>query len=210
MKCVINFVQKINFQNESLNGVKSCLFIKACKYVNSTTNGGINESEDGAYIGTDFLNSGYNNTLNKVLFFDSPDVEKAYLQQFNKLFNLETGEKISSKNVYINLERIDVNMGVDFYQRFANDGDNHKKGEFVKNSAGEKRIFTSIPVVVVCDSNDEPKENSATLAKRNWDANLASREDFSKIFVPIALYEIVRQEMAAKDVAVKRAQSEVF
>ena len=210
MKCLINFCQKVYFQNQSLNGVNSCLLIKANKYIKSTTDSGINENEDGAYIGTDFLNSGYNNTLNKVLFFDSPDVEKAYLQQFNKLFNLETGEKISSKNVYINLERIDVNMGVDFYQRFANDGDNHKKGEFVKNSAGEKRIFTSIPVVVVCDSNDEPKENATTLAKRNWDANLASREDFSKIFVPIELYEILMQEQMAKDAALKRVQVSAF
>ena len=119
MKCLINFVQKIDFQNESLNGVKSCLFVKACKFIKTTSEGGINESENGTYIGTDFLNSGINNTLNKVLFFDSPEIEKSYLEQFSKLFDLETGEKVTSKNVFINLERINVNVGVDFYQRFA-------------------------------------------------------------------------------------------
>lgn len=210
MKCVIDFCQKIDFQNESLNGVNSCLFIKATKYIKSTKDGGINENEDGTYIGTDFLNSGINNTLNKVLFFDSKDIEKAYLEQFQKLFNLETGEKITSKNIYINLERINVNMDVEFYQRFANDGNNHVKGEFIKNSEGNKRIFNSIPVVVVCNSNDEPKENAAVLAKRNWDANLASKEDFGKIFVPISLYEIVKKEKEEKEAAVKRAQVSDF
>ena len=131
MKCCINFVQKINFQNESLNGVKSCLFIKATKYIKSTTNG-IGEEEDGTYIGTDFLNSGINNTLNKVLFFDNTEIENAYLEKFTKLFNLETGEKVTSKNVFINLERIDVKTDVSFYQRFTNDGNNHAKGEFIK------------------------------------------------------------------------------
>ena len=210
MKCVINFSQKVDFQSESLNGVTSCLYIKAMKYIKSTENGGINESEDGTYIGTDFLNSGINNTLNKVLFFDSTDIERAYLEQFQKLFNLETGEKITSKNVYINLERINVNMGVEFYQRFANDANGHVKGEFIKNNNGEKRVFDSIPVVVVCNSNDEPKENAVTLAKRNWDANLASREDFSKLFVPISLYEIVKKEKEEQDAALKRAQVSDF
>ena len=210
MKCVINFCQKIDFQSESLTGVKCCLFIKATKFVNSNVDDGINESEDGTYIGTDFLNSGINNTLNKVLFFDSPDIEKAYLQQFAKLFNLEIGEKVTSKNVYINLERINVDMGESFYQRYANDGNGHIKGDFIKNSEGNKRIFNSIPVVVVCDAKDEPKENAVVLAKINWDANLASREDFSKIFVPCELYEILKKEKEAKDAAVKRAQSEVF
>ena len=210
MKCLIDFSQKIGFQNESLNGVKSCLFIKAHKYVKSTLEGGINENEDGAYIGTDFLNSGIVNTLNKVLFFDSVDVEKAYIEQFSKLFNLESGEKITSKNVYINLERINVDMNVNFYQRFTNDGNGHVKGEFIKDSEGNRRIFNSIPVIVVCNSNDEPKENATALAKRNWDANLASREDFSKIFVPIDLYESVKKEKEEKDAAIRRAQSEVF
>lgn len=210
MKCVINFAQKIDFQNESLNGVNSCLFIKAQKYIKSTTDSGINENEDGAYIGTDFLNSGINNTLNKVLFFDSTDVEKMYLEQFTKLFNLDTGEKITSKNVYINLERIDVKMDVEFYQRFTNDGNNHVKGEFIKDSEGNKRIFNSIPVVVVCNSQDEPKENAAVLAKRNWDANLSSREDFSRIFVPISLYESMKREKEEKDAAVRRAQVSAF
>ena len=210
MKCIIEFAQKIGFQNESLNGVKSCLYIKACKYIKSTVDSGINEEEDGTYIGTDFLNSGTNNTLNKVLFFDSTDIEKAYLKQFSKLFDLETGEKVTEKNVYINLKRIDVNIGVEFYQRFVSDGNDHVKGDFIKDSEGNKRIFNSIPVVVVCDSNDEPKENATSLAKRNWDTNLASREDFSRIFVPVELYENLRLEKAAKDAAVKRAQSEVF
>ena len=210
MKCVINFAQKIDFQNESLNGVNSCLFIKAQKYIKSTTDSGINENEDGAYIGTDFLNSGINNTLNKVLFFDSTDVEKMYLEQFTKLFNLDTGEKITSKNVYINLERIDVKMDVEFYQRFTNDGNNHVKGEFIRDSEGNKRIFNSIPVVVVCNSQDEPKENAAVLAKRNWDANLSSREDFSRIFVPISLYESMKREKEEKDAAVRRAQVSAF
>ena len=49
MKCLINFAQKIDFQNESLTGVKSCLFIKAHKYIKSTTDSGINEEEDGTY-----------------------------------------------------------------------------------------------------------------------------------------------------------------
>ena len=149
MKCLIDFCQKIDFQNESLNGVKCCLFIKAHKFVKTTTDSGINESEEGTYIGTDFLNSGINNTLNKVLFFDSVDIGKTYLEQFSKLFNLETGEKITAKNIYINLERIDVNIGIDFYQRFTNDSNNHVKGEFIKDAAGNKRIFNSIPVVVV-------------------------------------------------------------
>ena len=211
MKCLIDFAQKIDFQNESLNGVKSCLFIKACKYIKSTTDsGGINENEDGTYIGTDFLNSGINNTLNKVLFFDTPDIEKAYLTQFAKLFNLETGEKITSKNIYINLERIDVKVNVEFYQRFTNDGNNHVKGDFIKESNGNKRVFNSIPVVVVCDSDDKPKENATTIAKRNWEANLASRENFSRIFVPIQLYESMKKEKEEKDAAIKRAQSEVF
>lgn len=210
MKCLIDFSQKIDFQSESLNGVKSCLFIKAHKYVKSTVEGGINESEDGTYIGTDFLNSGINNTLNKVLFFDSTEIEKAYLEQFSKLFNLDTGEKITSKNIYINLERINVNMNVDFYQRFTNDGNGHVKGEFIRDSEGNRRVFNSIPVVVVCDSNDEPKENSTVIAKRNWDANVASREDFSKIFVPVELYEIVKKEKEEKDAAVKRAQVSDF
>ena len=210
MKCLINFAQRIDFHSESLNGVKSCLFIKANKYIKSTTDGGINEKEEGTYIGTDFLNSGINNTLNKVLFFDSTDVEKSYLEQFSKLFDLETGEKVTIKNVYINLERINVSMDVDFYQRYSNDGNGHVKGDFIKDSDGNKRVFDSIPVIVVCDSNDQPKENAATLARRNWDTNLASREDFSKIFVPVDLYENMRQEKMAKDAAVKRAQSEVF
>ena len=210
MKCLIDFCQKIDFQNESLNGVKCCLFIKACKYIKTTADSGINDSEDGTYIGTDFLNSGINNTLNKVLFFDSPDIEKLYLEQFTKLFNLDTGEKITSKNIYINLERIDVKTVCEFYQRFANDGNNHQKGDFIKDSEGNKRVFTSIPVIVVCNSNDEPKENPTMLAKRNWDANLASREDFSKIFVPISLYEVLKKEQEEKDSALKRAQSEVF
>ena len=205
MKCSIEFVQKIDFQNESLNGVKSCLFIKARKYIKTTTDSGISESEDGAYIGTDFLNSGINNILNKVLFFDSVDVENAYLKQFTKLFNLDTGEKITSKNVYINLERIDVKMDVDFYQRFTNDGNGHVKGEFIKDSEGNKRVFNSIPVVVVCDSNDTPKENATVLAKRNWDANLASREEFTKIFVPIHLYESMKKEKEEKEATVRRA-----
>ena len=210
MKCVINFCQKIDFSSESLNGVKCCLFIKATKYIKSTTDGGINESEDGTYIGTDFLNSGINNTLNKVLFFDSTEIEKSYLVQFSKLFNLDTGEKITSKNIYINLERIDVKMNVDFYQRFTNDGNNHVKGDFIKDNNGNKRVFNSIPVVVVCNSNDEPKESATALAKRNWDANLASREDFSRIFVPCELYEILKKEREEKDAALRRAQSEVF
>ena len=210
MKCSINFAQKIDFSSESLNGVKCCLFIKATKYIKSSEDDGINEEEDGTYIGTDFLNSGINNTLNKVLFFDSVDVEKSYLQQFAKLFNLETGEKVTSKNVYINLERINVDMSVEFYQRFTNDGTGHVKGDFIKDSDGNKRVFNSIPVVVVCDSADQPKESATALAKRNWDANLASREDFSKIFVPVELYEILKKEKEAKDAAVRRAQSEVF
>ena len=210
MKCLINFAQKIDFQNESLNGVKCCLFIKAQKYIKSSSDSGINENEDGTYIGTDFLNSGINNTLNKVLFFDSPDVEKSYLEQFSKLFDLETGEKITSKNIYINLERINVNMTVDFYQRFTNDGNGHVKGEFIKDSEGNKRIFNSIPVIVVCNSNDEPKEDAKKLAFRNWDANLASKEDFSKIFVPISLYEIMKKEQEEKDAAIKRAQVSAF
>ena len=74
MKCLICFAQKVDFSSESLTGVKCCLFIKAHKYVKSTADGGINESEEGTYIGTDFLNSGILNTLNKVLFFDSPDI----------------------------------------------------------------------------------------------------------------------------------------
>ena len=210
MKCVINFAQRIDFQNESLNGVNSCLFIKAQKYIKTTEDSGINESEDGTYIGTDFLNSGINNTLNKVLFFDSVDVEKAYIEQFSKLFDIVTGEKITSKNIYINLERISVNTDVNFYQRYTNDGNGHLKGDFIKDSSGNKRIFNSIPVIVVCNSNDEPKENAASLAKRNWDANLASREDFSKLFVPISLYETLKKEKEEKDAAIKRAQSEVF
>ena len=210
MKCLIEFCQKIGFSEVSQNGVTSCLYIRACKFVKTTDSGSINESEDGVNIGTDFLNSGFNTIFNKVLFFDSTEIEKLYLQQFSKLFNLETGEKITSKNIYINLERIDVNMGVSFYQRFANDSDTHRKGEFIKDSDGEKRIFSSIPVVVVCDANDEPKENSATLAKRNWDTNLASREDFSRLFVPVELYDSVKKEMEAKDAAVKRAQVSDF
>ena len=210
MKCVINFCQKIDFSSESLNGVKCCLFIKATKFVNSTTDGGINENEDGAYIGTDFLNSGFVNTLNKVLFFDTPEIENAYLNSFSNFFNLESGEKITSKNIFINLERINVNMGESFYQRFTNDGTGHVKGEFIRDSDGNKRIFNSMPIVVVCNSNDEPKENAAALAKRNWDANLASREDFSKIFVPIQLYEILKKEKEEKDAAVKRAQVSAF
>ena len=210
MKCVINFAQKIDFQNESLNGVKSCLFVRAQKYIKSSTDGGISENEDGAYIGTDFLNSGINNTLNKVLFFDTPEIENAYLNSFSNFFNLESGEKITSKNIFINLERINVNMGESFYQRFTNDGTGHVKGEFIRDSDGNKRIFNSMPIVVVCNSNDEPKENAAALAKRNWDANLASREDFSKIFVPIQLYEILKKEKEEKDAAVKRAQVSAF
>ena len=210
MKCVINFCQKIDFSSESLNGVKCCLFIRATKFVKTTADSGIDENEDGTYIGTDFLNSGFVNTLNKVLFFDSPDIEKLYLQQFAKLFNLEVGEKTTSKNVYINLERINVDMGESFYQRFTNDGTGHVKGDFIKDSDGNKRVFNSIPVVVVCDSADQPKENATSLAKRNWDANLASREDFSRIFVPCELYEILKKEKEEKDAAVKRVQSEVF
>ena len=210
MKCLINFAQKIDFQSESLNGVKSCLFVKACKYIKTTDSGSIDEGEDGTYIGTDFLNSGINNTLNKVLFFDSTEIEKQYLEQFSKLFDLETGEKITSKNIYINLERIDVTMNCDFYQRFSSDGNNHVKGEFIKDSSGNKRIFNSIPVIVVCDSADNPKENASLLAKRNWDANVATREDFSKIFVPVELYEILRKEKEEKDAALKRAQVSAF
>ena len=210
MKCLIEFCQKIGFSEVSQNGVTSCLYIRACKYVKTTDSGSINESEDGVNIGTDFLNSGFNTIFNKVLFFDSTEIEKLYLQQFSKLFNLETGEKITSKNIYINLERIDVKTDVSFYQRFANDSDTHRKGEFIKDSAGEKRIFNSIPVIVVCDANDVPKENSATLAKRNWDTNLASREDFSKLFVPCELYEWMKKEKQAKEEVLKRAQSEVF
>lgn len=210
MKCLINFAQKIDFSEVNQNGVTSCLYIKACKYIKTTDSGSINESEDGTYIGTDFLNSVIVNTLNKVLFFDSTEIEKQYLEQFGKLFNLETGEKITSKNIFINLERINVNMNCDFYQRFTNDGNNHVKGDFIKDSEGNKRVFNSIPVVVVCNANDEPKENATALAKRNWDANLASREDFSKIFVPIQLYEIVKEERETKDAAVKRAQVSDF
>ena len=210
MKCVINFCQKIDFSSESLNGVKCCLFIKATKYIKSSEDDGINESEDGTYIGTDFLNSGFVNTLNKVLFFDTPEIENAYLNSFSKLFNLDTGEKITSKNVYINLERINVDMGVSFYQRFTNDGTGHVKGDFIKDSENNKRIFNSIPVIVVCNSNDEPKENATALAKRNWDANLATREDFSKIFVPCELYEILKKEKEEQDAAVKRAQVSAF
>ena len=140
----------------------------------------------------------------------SVDVEKSYLLQFAKLFNLETGEKITSKNIYINLERINVKMNVEFYQRFTNDGNNHVKGDFIKDSDGNKRIFNSIPVIVVCDSNDQPKESATALAKRNWDVNVASREDFSRIFVPCELYEIMREEKTAKDAAVRRAQVSAF
>ena len=210
MKCLINYCQKIDFQNESLNGVKCCLFIKAQKYIKSTNDSGINEVEDGTYIGTDFLNSGINNTLNKVLFFDSSDIEKSYLDTFAKLFNLETGEKLTSKNIYINLERIDVKMNVEFYQRFTNDSNNHVKGEFIKDSEGNKRIFNSIPVVVVCNSNDEPKEDAKKLAFRNWDANVASREDFSKLFVPTTLYDVVKKEKEEKEAVLKRAQVSDF
>ena len=210
MKCSINFVQKIDFQSQSLNGVKSCLFIKANKYIKTTLDGGINEDGECTYIGTDFLNSGINNTLNKVLFFDSTEIEKSYLEQFSKLFDLVTGEKITSKNVFINLERISVDMGVEFFQRHTNDADNHKKGDFIKDTDGNKRIFNSIPIVVVCNSNDEPKENAVALAKRNWDANLASREDFSKLFVPVDLYEILKKEKEEKDAAIKRAQVSDF
>ena len=210
MKCVINFAQKIDFQTESLNGVKCCLFIKATKYIKTTTDSGINETEDGTYIGTDFLNSGILNTLNKVLFFDSTEIERSYLEQFTKLFNLETGEKITAKNIYINLERIDVNIGIDFYQRFTNDSNNHVKGEFIKDAAGNKRIFNSIPVVVVCNSSDEPKENAIALAKKNWDANLATREDFSRIFVPVELYDIVKREKKEKEAILQRAQVSDF
>ena len=210
MKCVINFAQKIDFSEVNQNGVTSCLYIKACKYVKTTDSGSITESEFGINIGTDFLNSGFNTIFNKVLFFDSMEIEKAYLEQFTKLFDLVTGEKITSKNVYINLERIDVKTDVEFYQRFVSDGNDHKKGEFIKNSEGNKRIFNSIPVVVVCNSNDEPKENAAALAKRNWDANLASREDFSKIFVPIQLYESMKKEKEEKEAVLKRAQTSDF
>ena len=212
MKCLIDFAQKVDFQNQSLNGVNSCLFIKAHKFVSKTvTDGGINEEEDGTYIiGTDFLNSGINNTLNKVLFFDSPDIEKMYLEHFSKLFNLDTGEIKTSKNIFINLERIDVKTGVDFYQRYSNDGNGHVKGEFIKNSEGNKRIFSTIPVVVVCNSNDEPKENPAVLAKRNWEANVATREDFSKLLVPIQLYEILKKEQEEKEAALQRAQVSAF
>ena len=210
MKCSIEFVQKIDFSEVSQNGVTSCLYIRACKYVKTTDSSSINEDADGVNIGTDFLNSGFNTIFNKVLFFDSTEVEKLYLQQFSKLFNLETGEKLTSKNVYINLERIDVKTVCEFYQRFTNDTDTHKKGEFIKNSDGNKRVFNSIPIIVVCNSSDEPKENAVALAKKNWDANLASKEDFGKIFVPISLYEIVRKEKEERDASVKRAQSEVF
>ena len=210
MKCSINFCQKIDFSSESLNGVKCCLFIKATKFVKSNVDDGINESEDGTYIGTDFLNSGFVNTLNKVLFFDTPEIENAYLNSFSKLFNLDTGEKITSKNVYINLERINVDMGESFYQRFTNDGTGHVKGDFIKDSDGNKRVFNSIPVVVVCDSADQPKENATALAKRNWDANLASREDFSRIFVPCELYEILKKEKEEKEAVLRRAQVSAF
>ena len=210
MKCLINFAQKIDFSEVNQNGVTSCLYIKACKYVKTTDSSSITESEFGINIGTDFLNSGFNTILNKVLFFDSPEIENAYLEQFSKLFDLESGEKVTSKNVYINLERISVNMDVNFYQRYTNDGNGHVKGEFIKDSEGNRRVFNSISVVVVCDINDVPKEDATALAKRNWDANLASREDFSKIFVPVELYEILRQEKEEKDAAIKRAQSEVF
>ena len=90
MKCSINFVQRIDFHNESLNGVKSCLFVKACKYIESTTDSGINESKDGAYIGTSFLNSGIVNTLNKVLFFEIlPSLgRKDFLFQFFSFFSI--------------------------------------------------------------------------------------------------------------------------
>ena len=210
MKCLINFAQKIDFSEVNQNGVTSCLFIKACKYVKTTDSSSITESESGINIGTDFLNSGINNTLNKVLFFDSTEIEKSYLERFAKLFNLEIGEKTVSKNIFINLERIDVNMSESFYQRFTNDGTGHVKGDFIKDSDGNKRVFNSIPVVVVCDSEDNPKENATTLAKRNWDANLASREDFSRIFVPCELYEILKKEKEEKDAAVKRAQVSAF
>ena len=210
MKCLIEFCQKIGFSEVSQNGVTSCLYIRAHKYIKSTTDGGINETEEGTYIGTDFLNSGFNTIFNKVLFFDSTEIEKSYLAQFTKLFNLDTGEKITAKSVYINLERVDVKTVCEFYQRFSNDSDTHRKGEFIKNSDGEKRIFNSIPVVVVCDANDTPKENATTLARRNWDANLASREDFSKLFVPCELYEWMKREKQAKEEVLKRAQSEVF
>ena len=210
MKCCINFAQRIDFQSESLNGVKCCLFIKAQKYIKSTTNGGINEDEDGTYIGTDFLNSGINNTLNKVLFFDSVDIEKAYIEQFSKLFNLETGEKVTSKNVFINLERINVPVGMNFYQRYSSDTDSHKKGDFVKNNDGEKRVFDSIFVVVVCGSDDVPKEDAKKLAFRNFEQNIATREDFSKLFVPVELYEVLKKEKEQREAAVKRAQTSDF
>ena len=210
MKCAINFAQKIDFSEVNQNGVTSCLYIKACKYVKTTDSGSITESEFGINIGTDFLNSGFNTIFNKVLFFDSADIEKAYLISFSKLFDLESGEKITSKNVFINLERISVDMGVEFFQRYSNDGNDHKKGDFIKDTDGNKRIFNSIPIVVVCNSNDEPKENATALAKRNWDANLASRDDFSKIFVPVELYESLKKEKEEKDAAIKRAQVSDF
>ena len=211
MKCCINFVQKIDFSEVSQNGVTSCLYIKACKYVKTTADSGINESEFDINIGTDFLNSGFNTIFNKVLFFDSTEIEKAYINQFSKLFDLETGEKVTSKNVFINLERINVPIGAEFYQRYSSDADNHKKGEFIKNNDGEKRVFDSIFVIVVCGSDDIPKEDAKKLAFRNWDANLASREDFTKLFVPVELYEILKEEKMAKDAAVRaQSQSEVF
>ena len=210
MKCCINFAQKIDFSEVNQNGVTSCLYIKACKYVKTTADSGINESEFDINIGTDFLNSGFNTIFNKVLFFDSTEIEKAYINQFSKLFDLETGEKVTSKTVFINLERINVPIGVEFYQRYSSDADNHKKGEFIKNNDGEKRVFDSIFVIVVCGSDDIPKEDAKKLAFRNFEQNLASREEFSRIFVPVELYESMKQEKMAKDAAMRRAQSEVF
>ena len=210
MKCVINFAQKIDFSEVNQNGVTSCLYIKACKYVKTTDSDSITESEFGINIGTDFLNSGFNTIFNKVLFFDSTEIEKAYLEQFAKLFDLETGEKVTSKSIFINLERINVPIGVEFYQRYSSDADGHKKGDFVKNNDGEKRVFDSIFSIVVCGSDDVPKEDAKKLAFRNWDANVASREDFSKLFVPVELYDRMKKEKEEKDAALKRAQSEVF
>ena len=210
MKCLINFCQKIDFSEVNQNGVTSCLYIRACKYVKTTDSGSITESEFGINIGTDFLNSGFNTIFNKVLFFDSTEIEKAYLESFGKFFDLQTGEKVTSKSIFINLERINVPVGIKFYQRYSSDADSHKKGDFVKNNDGEKRVFDSIFVVVVCGSDDVPKEDAKKLAFRNWDANVASREDFSKIFVPMELYEIMKKEKEEQDAALRRAQVSAF
>ena len=212
MRCEVIYAEQIPFSKTSLTGVTSGLYIQAVQFVKPTVESDVDvENSDADCIDIDVssMNNRMVSTINKILFFDTPESEDKMLKLFGKLFEIDTndtnllGKKKTNKPVLLNIERVVVKMPCEFYQRYNSTTDTHNAGDFVCDVDGKPRQFENITINVLCDAQDKPKEDANFLAKRNWDTNLATEDEYDKIYVPVELYNKMEKKETPKQSTIR-------